>query len=169
MCLDIPFSICGMGRCVNSSCVCNPGWSQNNEFFLGEITTDEVQFCDFNYTLVATIAGVLLACTSIMPVLYFIVIQNRKQVKGNWVVSTPTRSCFIMFEFEKLWWSWRFRADFDSGVWWCCDTRNVLTELQYCCPLLPFFCIVIVSRIVQGNAILTMHFSCDVRHLRLSV
>ena len=67
MCLSLPpFGECGFGQCVNNSCVCDQGFSQNLEFFYGELPGANVSFCDYNATVMTVCAGFI----SLMTVLY---------------------------------------------------------------------------------------------------
>ena len=73
-----------MGVCVNGSCVCNKGFSQNVEFYYGELPQiGVVSFCDYDAKLMQAMAGVLLALTLCSVVLQLRILQRWNQVCGS--------------------------------------------------------------------------------------
>lgn len=82
MCLTLPpFGECGLGTCVNGSCVCSEGITQNLEFFYDEIPITSVTFCDYSESAMTTLASVILVLT-----LFYLLYQVR-------VLETFTQVC----------------------------------------------------------------------------
>ena len=83
MCISLPpFGECGLGTCVDGSCVCFEGFSQNVEFFYGELPVNTTTFCDYHADAMVVIASITLVLTLLSLALNLFVLDNLKQVRG---------------------------------------------------------------------------------------
>ena len=82
MCEELPpFGECGFGTCVNGSCVCDGGFSQNFEFYYKDLPPSGViTFCDYNSAAMTTVTSVLLLLTVFSFGIELIILKTWKQV-----------------------------------------------------------------------------------------
>ena len=83
MCISLPpLGECGFGSCVNGSCICAEGFSQNAEFFYGATPQDgEISYCDYSERVMVVVASSTLIWTILNVTLNLFVIENVEQVR----------------------------------------------------------------------------------------
>ena len=91
-----PFGECGFGNCVNGTCECFDGYSQNVEFFYGTLPQGGPTFCDYSRDAMIVTAVIMLALTLSSVALNLYVLDNMKQVGKR---NTPLRSRFLTLRF----------------------------------------------------------------------
>mmetsp|Transcript_20228 Transcript_20228/g.26260 ORF Transcript_20228/g.26260 Transcript_20228/m.26260 type:complete len:344 (+) Transcript_20228:192-1223(+) len=95
-----PASTCGMGRCINSSCICFEGWEQTEElsYFVDE-ETPELRMCNFNrpLTIVVYMLVFFSAVTLLVArVLLCWITKNSKHARRGYVTMTGCMLLIIM-------------------------------------------------------------------------
>ena len=82
MCLSLSEGhTCAYGSCVNNSCVCNPGFQQNVEFYYGEVPTDTIIFCNYHPKAMLTFSCCLLIFTIAVTAAHVITARSRRHVR----------------------------------------------------------------------------------------
>lgn len=83
MCLeDWLFSECGAGACVNSSCICEPGVTQSNEFLYVSLPEDgSYIYCDYYQPLALTLFSFILVMTIVTFFIQLCILENHKQLR----------------------------------------------------------------------------------------
>lgn len=84
MCLTLePFKECGYGTCVNNSCVCDPGFSQSEDFLYREVPANITVYCDYSNTITVAMATSLLILVCITFTAQLFVLENKRQVRAK--------------------------------------------------------------------------------------
>lgn len=81
-CLTLaPFRECLFGDCVNGTCVCYPGWSQNLEFLYRDVDPTVTSYCDYNAVLQVTIVSVIFVLVVGTTILQSMLVTSSSHVR----------------------------------------------------------------------------------------